>query len=177
MKNFWNKIESQSFNSMEGEKMKCSQIEKKISRYVDNDLGLEEKRLFELHIQDCSGCRHELQEVRAVHELFASAERFPAPYGFTTRVMANLEAKELSWLWQLFTLRPFVLRAVEVALALVVILIGMFSGNLLVADRTSGRRAIQATVQESFSLDLFQATPPDSVGGAYVRLMGAGDER
>src|SRR5271157_614687 len=177
MKDFWNKIESQSFKSMGGEEMKCSQITKMISRYVDDDLGPEEKRLFELHIQDCSGCRHELEEVRAVHELFASAERFPAPYGFTTRVMANLEAKEPSWLWQLFTLRPFFLRAVEVAFALIIMIIGVFSGNLLVADRTSGRQAVQATVQESFSLDLFQATPPDSVGGAYVRLMGAGDER
>ena len=157
--------------------MKCSQIEKMISRYVDNDLGPEEKRLFELHIQDCSGCKHELEEIRGVHQMFVSAERFPAPYGFTTRVMANLEAKEPSWLWQLFTLRPFVLRTVEVAFALIIMIIGVFSGNLLVADRTSGRQAVQATVQESFSLDLFQATPPDSVGGAYVRLMGAGDER
>jgi hypothetical protein len=66
---------------------------------------------------------------------------------------------------------------VEVAFALVIMIIGVFSGNLLVADRTSERQTVQATVQKSFSLDLFQATPPDSVGGAYVRLMGAGDER
>ena len=157
--------------------MKCSQIEKMISRYIDNELDSEEKESFALHVQDCSGCRKELEDVRAVHELFASAERFPAPYGFTTRVMANLEAKEPSWLWQLFTLRPFFLRTVEVAFALVIMIIGVFSGNLLVADRTSERQTVQATVQKSFSLDLFQATPPDSVGGAYVRLMGAGDER
>jgi anti-sigma factor RsiW len=162
---------------MERENMKCPQIERMISRYVDNDLGPEEKRLFELHIQECSGCRKELEEVQAVHELFSSAEMFPAPYGFTTRVMANLEAKKPSWLWQLFTLRPFVLRAVEVTFALIIMIIGVFSGNLLVADRTSEKQATQATVHESFSLDLFQAAPPDSVGGAYVRLMGADDER
>ena len=149
--------------------MKCSQITKMISRYIDNDLGPEEKRLFELHAQDCSGCKKELEEIRAVHELFASAERFPAPYGFTTRVMANLEAKEPSWLWQLFTLRPLFLRTVEVAFALIIMIIGVFSGNLLVADRTSER---QTAVQESFSLDLFQATPPDSIGGIYVQMMG-----
>ena len=33
------------------------------------------------------------------------------------------------------------------------------------------------TVRESFSLDLFQATPPDSIGGVYVTLAGATDER
>lgn len=154
--------------------MKCSQITKMISRHIDNDLGPEEKRLFQLHVQDCPGCKHELGEVLAVHELFASTERFSAPYGFFTRVMANLETKEPSWLWGILTLRPFFLRAVEVAFALVIILIGMVSGNLLVADRTSGR---QTAVEESFSLDLFQATPPDSIGGIYVQMMGVGDER
>ncbi len=157
--------------------MKCSQIRERISQYVDDELSAEEKKLFAFHIQNCPACKEELEEIQSVHQLFASAERFTAPYGFTTRVMANLEAKEPSWLWQLFTLRPFFLRAVEVAFALIIMIIGVFSGNLLVTDRTSARQTVQTTVQESFSLDLFQATPPDSVGGAYVRLMGAGDER
>jgi anti-sigma factor RsiW len=165
---------------MEGEKMKCSQIEQMISRYVDHDLTLDEKRLFELHIRDCSNCGRELEETQAVHALFVSAERFEAPLGFATRVMANLkkrEQEEPSGFWSFFTLRPLFIRAVEVAFALVIILVGMFSGNLLVVDRTSGRQAVQATVQESFLLDLFRATPPDSIGGVYVMLMGAGNAR
>ena len=157
--------------------MKCSQIRTMISQYVDDELSADEKKLFSFHIQNCPACKEELEETQSVHQLFASAERFPAPYGFTTRVMANLEAKEPSWLWQLFTFRPFVLRTVEVAFALIIMIIGAFSGNMLVGDRASERQVVQTTVQESFSLDLFQATPPDSVGGAYVRLMGAGDER
>jgi anti-sigma factor RsiW len=156
----------------EGEEMKCSRIIKLISRYVDDDLGPNEKKAFTLHIRACSGCRQVLEETRAAHELFTSAERFEAPHGFTKRVLANLEAKEPSWLWGLFTVRPFFLRTAEVAFALVVLLVGIFSGNLLVADRTSERKVVQASVQESFSLDLFQATPPDSIGGAYIRLMG-----
>jgi anti-sigma factor RsiW len=160
---------------MEGENMKCSQITKMISRHIDNDLGPEEKRLFQLHLQDCPGCKHELEEVLAVHELFASAERFPAPYGFTTRVMANLEAKDPSWLWQLFTFRPFFLRAVEVAFALIIMIIGVVSGNVLVADRDVPQREV--SVGQSLSLDLFEATPPDSIAGVYVTMMGARDEK
>jgi len=114
--------------------MKCSRIQKMISRYIDDELSLDEKRSFALHIQDCSGCRKELEETQAVHELFASAERFSAPYGFTTRVMANLEEKESSGFWGFLALRPFFLRAVEVAFALVVVIVGIISGNLLVAS-------------------------------------------
>jgi hypothetical protein len=76
--------------------------------------------------------------------------------------------------WSFFTLQPTFLRAAEVAFALVVIFIGMVSGNLLVAGRATER---PMTVQESFSLDLFQATPPDSIGGVFVTLAGAADEK
>jgi anti-sigma factor RsiW len=177
MKDFWNKIESQSFNSMEGEKMKCSHIRNMISQYVDDELAPDEKNLFTSHIQTCSACREELGEIQSVHQLFAPAERFEAPYGFETRVMAHLEEIEETGFWRLWrfvTGRRFFLRTIEVAFAMVVMLIGVISGDLLVADKTSRS---QPTVQESFSLDLFRATPPDSIGGVYVKLMGASDER
>jgi anti-sigma factor RsiW len=160
---------------MEGEKMKCTQIEKMISRYIDDELSLDEKKAFTLHIQDCSGCRKELEETQAVHELFGSAERFSAPYGFATRVMANLEEKESSGFWGFLALRPFFLRAVEVAFTLIMIVIGLISGNVLVAERGASQR--EASVERALSLDVFQATPPDSIAGIYVTMMGVGDER
>ena len=155
--------------------MKCSRIQKMISRYIDDELSLDEKKSFALHIQDCSGCRKELEETQAVHELFASAERFSAPYGFTTRVIANLEEKESSWFRGVFALRPFFLRAVEVTFALIIMIIGVISGNLLVAERSVPQG--EASVERALSLDVFQATPPDSIAGAYVTMMGVGDER
>ncbi len=157
--------------------MKCSQIRKMISPYVDNELAPDELKLFTSHIQECPACKEELEEMQSVHQLFASAERFEAPFGFATRVMAHLEEREetvLSRLWGFLTGRPVFLRTVEVAFALVIMLIGVMSGNMLVADRTPGT---QTTIQESFSLDLFQATPPDSIAGVYVRLAGDSDER
>ena len=155
--------------------MKCAQVKPMIARYVDQDLDPREKKAFELHCLECPVCRGEWEEQMAVHNLFGSAERFEAPYGFATRVMARIEENEKrAPFWGFFTLQPVFLRAVETAFALVVIFIGMVSGNLLVADRIPER---PLTVQESFSLDLFQATPPDSIGGVYVTLAGATDER
>ncbi len=111
----------------------------------------------------------------AIHELFASVKNFEAPQGFAMRVMARIEEeKKRVPFWGFFTLQPVYLRAVEIAFALVIVVVGMISGNVMVATKTSGR---PVTVQESFSLDLFQATPPDSIGGAYVRLAEAADEK
>ncbi len=158
--------------------MKCSQIRKMISPYVDNELTPDELKVFTSHIQGCPACKEELEEMQSVHQLFVSAERFEAPFGFATRVMAHLDETEEGGLFsrfrRLLTSQPVFLRTVEVAFALVIVLVGVMSGNMLVADRAPGT---QPTIQETFSLDLFQATPPDSIGGIYVSLMGTTNEK
>jgi len=146
-----------------------------ISRLIDGALTADEKRGFDAHIRGCPSCRKGLEETRALHLMFASAERFPAPYGFATRVLANLEGKEGWRLRRLLFSRPSFLQAVQVALALAVMTIGIISGNLFLAERAEPVEP--ATVQEAFSLDLFQATPPASIGGIYVTLVRPGHER
>jgi anti-sigma factor RsiW len=156
-------------------KMKCSQVKPMIDRYVDQGLDPSEKKAIEQHIGECPDCKDAVEEQLTVHNLFGSAVRFDAPYGFAPRVIARIEENEKrAPFWGFFTHQPVFLRAVEMAFALVVIFIGMVSGNLLVAGRAPER---PITLQESFSLDLFQATPPDSIGGVYVKLTGATDER
>jgi anti-sigma factor RsiW len=157
--------------------MKCSKVTKLISRYIDSDLSPDEKEAVTLHVLDCSACRKQLEETQALHALFASAEKFAAPYGFSTRVMARLGERESSRLWSFLTFHRSFLRAAEVSFALIVVMVGIISGNVLVTDRTYERQAVQVTLQESFSLDLFRAAPADSIGGAYARLMEANDER
>jgi len=146
-----------------------------VSQYMDGELGPDEKKDFDSHIQSCASCREGLEEIRVLHGLFASAERFPAPYGFATRVLANLEEKAGSRLRSLLSIRPLFLRAAQAALALVIMTVGITSGNLLLAERND--LIGQTAVQETFSLDLFQATPPDSIGGIYNTLMRPSHEK
>lgn len=149
--------------------MKCKQAGEMISQYLDGEMNSDEKEAFALHIRDCAACRVKLEETRTVHKMFANAERFSAPFGFSTRVLANLEEKESTWPRILPSFKSFFLRSAEVAFALAVITIGLVSGSLLLPDRTPPHAQ---TVQESFSLDLFQATPPDSIGGIYLAYVG-----
>ena len=154
--------------------MKYRHVKKMISQYVDDDLTPEEKKDFDAHIRSCASCREELEEARALRRLFASAQRFPAPYGFPTRVLANLDEKEGPRVRGPLGFRPWFLKAAQVAFALVIIAIGIISGNLLLAEKTDPIG--QTAVQETFSLDLFQATPPDSIGEIYNTLMRADHE-
>jgi anti-sigma factor RsiW len=155
--------------------MKCRQARKMISRCVDEALGQDEKKDFDAHITGCAGCRKRLEETRALRRQFALAPRYPAPYGFAARVMANLPEKKGSRLRSLAALRPFFVRAAQVAFALVVLTTGIIMGHLLLAARSEPIE--QSAVQQTFSLDLFQATPPDSIGGIYITMIRPGHEK
>jgi hypothetical protein len=63
----------------------------------------------------------------------------------------------------------------EWAFALVVVLTGVLLGNLLVSDRASPQQPL--AIRESFSLDLFEATPSGSIGESYVALAETGHEK
>ena len=155
--------------------MKCSLARKMISQYVDDELTLDETKEFDSHIRSCASCRKALEEIRAIHELFASAPRFPAPYAFATRVLANLDEKDRAQTGRVFGFRPYFIKAAQVAFALVVMTMGLISGNLLLPEIKE--HIGQTAVQETFSLDLFQATPPGSIGGIYSTLMRPSNER
>jgi anti-sigma factor RsiW len=155
--------------------MGCAKIRKLISLYIDDRLSPDEREAFTFHIRTCSGCQEEIEEARAVSELLASAERFSAPYGFNTRVMSRITAEEPSPWWTVLTRRPLVLRTMEWGFALIVIVTGLLFGNQLVPERVPPQGPV--SVQESFSLDLFQAAPPDSISGAYVALAGTPYEK
>jgi anti-sigma factor RsiW len=156
--------------------MRCRQTRKMMSAYIDDELTPSDKEAFLLHVGKCQKCSEKLSEAQAVHQLFANAERTPAPYGFTTRVMANLEPDTLPQksIWDLFTLQPFFTQAASVVLVLAVMAFGIVAGNHLVPDRTIDQE--QASIKETFALDVFQATPPDSIGGVYAGIMEANNE-
>ncbi len=153
--------------------MKCHRIRKMISPYMDDRLGPAEKEGFISHIRGCAFCRKDLEETQSLGHLFASAERFHAPYGFATRVMANVQEREPSWLSRFFASRPLFLRVMGVAMVLIVSFIGLISGNVLVADKGAIQR--EANIQQALSLEVFQATPPDTIGAIYVTIMEVRD--
>jgi anti-sigma factor RsiW len=154
--------------------MECRVVRDMLSEYIDDELVQEQKGMIDLHLRDCSACSRDFEKLVAVHGLFASAERFPAPYGFSTRVMANLMEKKRN-VWDGFFARPVFLRTIEVAFALIIVTIGLISGNLLTARRPSSLTSSE--VRQSFALNAFETAPSGSMGGVYVSMMGVRNEK
>jgi anti-sigma factor RsiW len=150
--------------------MSCPKT-KLISAYLDKELGLGEKTAFETHLQGCNRCSHTLEEMRSLRAAFANSERHPAPYGFATRVLARtaeLEKKKTPWFV------PFFIRFAEAAVLLIVITMGILAGKVITGSSSS---ANTPNIASSLSLDLFDATPPGSLGGAYLAMTEAKNEK
>ncbi len=150
--------------------MSCPKT-KLISAYLDNELRLGEKTAFEAHVLGCYRCSQSLEEMRSLRAAFSTSQRHPAPYGFATRVIArtaDLEKKKAPWFV------PVLVRIAETAFLLVVITVGILAGKVLT---NSSSMANTTNIASSLSLDVFEATPPGSLGGAYLAVMEARNEK
>ncbi len=147
--------------------MRCSKATKLFSPYMDAELSEREQKSLEIHLRDCEECCAKFHEIRNISHMFSQTEKFKAPHGFSTRVMANLaeDRSEKRWLIPLFT------KFAEALVVLAVITTGIVSGNFLVETTLA---ASERNIAIFFSLDAFDTTSRDSVGGAYLAMMEDG---
>jgi anti-sigma factor RsiW len=150
--------------------MKCISSEN-ISAYLDNELKDKERSAVESHLRGCAHCAGALGEMRSLRNAFKGTARHEAPYGFSSRVLAgarDLDKKRSPWFV------PVLLKFAEAAVILVVIAVGIIAGKAV----TNGSSTPAASnVASSFSLDMFEATPPGSLGEVYLAMTEAGNEQ
>ncbi|MBI5635291.1 MAG: zf-HC2 domain-containing protein [Nitrospirae bacterium] len=150
--------------------MNCSKTDKLISPYIDGELKAEAKEAFEAHMKACYACSMAVEQVRKQHNLFAQAKQYKVPYGFSTRVMANVSAERTGW----FSLTPLFARFAGAIVLLMIISIGMISGGFLSGSLMQTK---MVSMTSALSLDLFDPMPPDSLGGAYFAMTEVKDEK
>ena len=152
--------------------MMCNKVREMISPYIDEALEPSERDVFIRHIQECSECRAHYEEIRDVHALLAGAERYRAPTGFSSRVMASVKAEQEAGMRAFSAFKtPLFLKFAEAAFAVVIAIIGIISGNILMTNGYTSERP--PVIEESLSLDVFDPLPPDSIGGAYIVMTEA----
>ena len=150
--------------------MKCSKAHKLISPYIDGELPEADMKTFEAHIKVCPACQTELEEGKQLHNLFSRADTYKAPYGFHTRVIANLttgKTKESSGF-------PVFVRLAEALVILMVITFGILSGSQVIkGDQPDKAKDMIAAL----SLDVFDSAPPGSLSGVYLAMTEVKNEK
>jgi anti-sigma factor RsiW len=154
-----------------------------ISAYLDDELKGTDRTALETHVQACAQCGTALTDMRSLRAAFTTAERHSAPRGFTTRVMARAAALESPSPYPLpsgerIKVRggfvPLFIKFAEAAVLLIIITVGIIAGKVM----TNGSPAAKTTnIASSLSLDLFDATPPGSLGGAYLVMTEVRNEK
>lgn len=150
--------------------MKCSRAHKLMSPYIDGELSHAEREVFGAHLKQCGQCRMEFETLGKVHALFGQAGKYPAPYGFATRVMATTGSDGKTrepWF-------PLLIRLAEAAVFVLVITAGVLSGNFLSSRLLPGGAPSVASLM---SLDVFDPAPADSPGGVYLAMTEGSNEK
>lgn len=150
--------------------MTCAKTHKLISPYIDGELNARDREAFETHTNSCRECGIAVEEARSQHNLFAHAQQFKAPYGFSTRVMANIASEKtggFSWT-SLFT------RFAEGIVLLVIIFSGIISGGFIADNLMQANLSSQTS---PLSLDIFDPAPPGSLGGVYLAMTEVRNEK
>ena len=150
--------------------MNCSKTQKLVSPYLDGELRATDREAFESHISTCHACSLAAKEASMQHNLFAQAQQFKAPYGFSTKVMAHISSEKTGG----FSFTLLFTRFAEVVVLLAIIFSGIISGGFLANRLAPGKLS---AVTASLSLDIFEPAPPDSLGGVYLAMTEVRDEK
>lgn len=80
--------------------MRCDEIERELSCYIDGELAPPEHREIENHLSECAGCRHHVESVREVKQVLRQKLPCEAPPGLVSRVQVALDGAdgETGWL-------------------------------------------------------------------------------
>jgi anti-sigma factor RsiW len=108
----------------------CRSVRSKISRYLDGELPLVERKLLETHLVQCDDCAAELAELRGLDCLLREAATPPPPpwlaQSISQRARNEGTGGTSSWVW-LKTLKawPFAMKFATTSTALLGVYVGL----------------------------------------------------
>jgi anti-sigma factor RsiW len=114
---------------MPGEQKKCPVSVQKLQLYFDGELSVEEAREVKDHARSCFECSAELESLAFVQNVVRKEFTMPAPAGFASSVMReiNRKAQKAPSLWGRLVLFPAWPRAMAYAAAAAVFFFTLFS--------------------------------------------------
>ncbi|MEJ2092036.1 MAG: zf-HC2 domain-containing protein [Syntrophobacterales bacterium] len=130
--------------------MKCTEVQEHLSAWLDGEVPEELRPRLADHLAACPVCQAELAALERLDASLAELEAPPASRALAAGVLRRLPRPTPSWV-----------RSLALAACLV---LGIFIGSSLTGTLYKG---IQPTNGNLTQLEIFQAYPQGSVGGAF----------
>jgi predicted anti-sigma-YlaC factor YlaD len=147
-------------------------IQKKLLRYLDDELSEQEKVKVQRHLERCETCREALQTIELMWATERPIERKTAPPFLWTRIAARLQSQtELEIFKGLGNPVRWVLRPVMTVVVLLFIFFsGIQLGNLMTGNTGKASALSTEKVTDNFGMNYFEILPPGSIDANILAL-------
>jgi len=155
--------------------MKCHQVQSRLSAFQDGELKPQEQEKVSEHLQSCSACREQYEEMEKVWQALGDLKEIPPEPGFYGQLLKKIDEFNetrlpagFRWLFEFFS--PSWTTA---ALLIGGILMGAFLGNTIAKNELfpfQQNRTYSQAAADVFSLRAFDPVPPGTLGDRYLRM-------
>jgi anti-sigma factor RsiW len=154
--------------------MKCSQVRRKLSAYLDGEVPDKDRAQISGHLQHCRGCQDELTALAGVSDALGILQGMEVPPYFMTRLRQQIKENARA--------RPFVERIRSIAITAataVAVIVSFFVGNqfgrILYKSVTATAVSETAEATDVFGLDTLEEFPGGSLSDIYNELVAGGN--
>jgi predicted anti-sigma-YlaC factor YlaD len=149
--------------------MKCDQIKRKLSALLDHELSENEESPIKEHINQCSTCKANLQELGTLRDIIQRIPDIEVPYYFRTRLMQNIEIPGKRHLSFIERLRHAAMPVAAAAAVILSLIAGNYIGENLYQILVNGSKYRYDKVEVlDFALNNF---PEGSLSDMYQNVL------
>lgn len=158
--------------------MKCSQIKKKLSAYLDGEIEASERESIARHLKTCTSCRAELAALVQVKDTLSVLPGMAAPPFFMTRLRQRIK-DEKSWVERPMSILEKIRRAAVYAAAFAGVVVSLFAGSqmgrTLYQELASDAQPVSGENADILGLGSFEEFPTGSLSDVYSELITGGN--
>ena len=155
--------------------MKCEQVQRRISAFLDGELSKKQASRISEHISGCPHCQQEVESMTAAWEQLGEMHEVdPSPH-FWIKLNARIVQVE-ERRFSLEKVRGFLDRLLVPATVVVASVVGLWIGGALYDVQRVDEPEVWEQVTASLYLDVLDDFPAHSIGSDYVQLLSDQDD-
>ena len=154
--------------------MKCSQIRKKLSAYLDDEVSERDKKVMSEHLKHCLECQKELSVLSNVVDSISALQGMKVPPFFMTHLRQRMreEAEPIPFLQKM---RRFTMSAATAIAVVVSLLIGNQIGRTLYHSVAGTTVQQISETTDVLGIGTFEEFPDGSLSDFYNELVAGGN--
>jgi predicted anti-sigma-YlaC factor YlaD len=158
--------------------MKCSQIKRKLTAFLDGETSEEESQLISEHVKSCEHCRKELEELSQVSDVLNTMDEVRVSPFFITRLkqrIADQKSKRVVRMPFVEWIRRATLPTFATALVFLSFLVGSNLAKTMYQKQVESIAKSDTEIVDVLDFSTLDELPESSLGWAYNSLLIGGE--